>query len=37
MLNDLTGDYKTAFNLGKQEEVNDRFKHTSLLSYVEEN
>jgi ribonucleoside-triphosphate reductase len=23
----LTGDYKTAFNLGKQDEVKDRVKH----------
>lgn len=27
----LTGDYKTAFNLGKQAEVEDRFKHSKLL------
>jgi ribonucleoside-triphosphate reductase len=24
----LTGNYKTAFNLGKQDEVNHRVKHT---------
>ena len=24
---DLTGDYKTAFNLGKQAEVEDRYQH----------
>ena len=27
----LTGDYKTAFNLGKQAEVEDRFKHSKKL------
>lgn len=27
----LTGNYTTAFNLGKQEEVRDRFKNSSLL------
>lgn len=27
----LTGDYKTAFNKGKQQEVEQRFKHTTLL------
>ena len=27
----LTGDYKTAFNLGKQQETEMRFKHSSLL------
>ena len=27
----LTGNYKTAFNLGKQEEVEKRFKHSKLL------
>lgn len=27
----LTGDYKTAFNLGKQQETEMRFKHNSLL------
>ena len=27
----LTGDYKTAFNLGKQAEVRDRFTHSKLL------
>jgi len=27
----LTGDYKTAFNLGKQKEVEDRFKHSKKL------
>ncbi len=28
--NDLTGDYKTAFNEGKQAEVEERVKHTGL-------
>lgn len=27
----LTGDYKTAFNKGKQQEVEERFKHSKLL------
>ena len=27
----LTGDYKTAFNYGKQKEAEDRFKHSQLL------
>ena len=27
----LTGDYKTAFNLGKQKEVEDRYKHSKSL------
>lgn len=27
----LTGDYKTAFNYGKQKETEDRFKHSGLL------
>lgn len=27
----LTGDYKTAFNLGKQDEVEHRFRHSSLM------
>ena len=27
----LTGNYKTAFNLGKQAEVHDRTKHTGKL------
>lgn len=27
----LTGDYKTAFNLGKQKEVEDRYKHSKNL------
>jgi ribonucleoside-triphosphate reductase len=27
----LTGDYKTAFNLGKQAEVRDRYKHSNKL------
>ena len=27
----LTGDYKTAFNIGKQHEVEDRFKHSNKL------
>ena len=29
----LTGDYKTAFNKGKQAEVEDRYKHSNKLSY----
>ena len=29
----LTGDYKTAFNLGKQQEVEQRFQHTKKLSF----
>ena len=28
----LTGDYKTAFNKGKQQEVELRYKHTKELS-----
>lgn len=32
----LTGDYKTAFNLGKQAEVRDRFKHSKKLNINEE-
>lgn len=28
---DLTGDYKTAFNLGKQQEVEMRIKHSKDL------
>ena len=28
----LTGNYKTAFNLGKQHEVEDRYKHTKKLN-----
>ena len=28
----LTGNYKTAFNLGKQEEVSLRYKHSNKLS-----
>jgi ribonucleoside-triphosphate reductase len=28
----LTGDYKTAFNLGKQAEVRDRFKHSKKMN-----
>ena len=28
----LTGDYKTAFNIGKQHEVEERFKHSNKLS-----
>lgn len=28
----LTGDYKTAFNLGKQQETEMRFKHSTLLN-----
>lgn len=27
----LTGDYKTAFNYGKQKEVEDRYKHSNML------
>lgn len=27
----LTGDYKTAFNKGKQDEVEDRFRHSALV------
>ena len=27
----LTGDYKTAFNIGKQHEVEERFKHSKQL------
>ena len=27
----LTGDYKTAFNWGKQKETEDRFRHSSLV------
>ena len=30
----LTGDYRTAFNVGKQQEVEDRFRHTKLLRKV---
>lgn len=30
----LTGDYRTAFNIGKQQEVEDRFRHTKLLRKV---
>ena len=29
----LTGDYKTAFNMGKQQETEDRFRHSSLIEY----
>ena len=29
----LTGDYKTAFNLGKQDEVHNRVKHTGQMEY----
>ena len=32
----LTGDYKTAFNLGKQQETEMRFKHSTLLTNFEE-
>lgn len=32
MLNiDLTGNYKTAFNWGKQKETEDRVKHVGVL------
>lgn len=27
----LTGDYKTAFNWGKQKEVEDRYKHSNKM------
>ena len=27
----LTGDYKTAFNYGKQKEVEDRYKHSNKM------
>lgn len=27
-INDLTGDYKSAFNYGKQKEVEDRYQHS---------
>ena len=27
----LTGDYKTAFNWGKQKEVEDRYKHSNKI------
>lgn len=27
---DLTGDYKTAFNYGKQKETENRFRHTQV-------
>ena len=29
----LTGDYKTAFNLGKQQETEMRFKHSNLINF----
>lgn len=29
----LTGDYKTAFNFGKQKEVEDRFRHSDLRRF----
>jgi ribonucleoside-triphosphate reductase len=32
----LTGDYKTAFNYGKQKEVEQRFKHSKKLGEVED-
>jgi ribonucleoside-triphosphate reductase len=32
----LTGDYKTAFNLGKQQETEMRFKHSTLLTSFKE-
>ena len=32
----LTGDYKTAFNLGKQQETEMRFKHSTLLTNFED-
>lgn len=32
---DLTGNYTTAFNLGKRAEVHDRVKHTDYLSLDE--
>ena len=30
----LTGDYKTAFNYGKQKETEDRVKHIKTLWYL---
>ena len=30
----LTGDYKTAFNYGKQKEVEQRFKHSKKLGEI---
>ena len=32
----LTGDYKTAFNPGKQKEVEDRFQHTKIMERFNE-
>ena len=32
----LTGDYKTAFNLGKQQETEMRFQHSTLLTNFED-
>jgi ribonucleoside-triphosphate reductase len=32
----ITGNYKTAFNYGKQKEVEDRFQHTKKLHFVKE-
>lgn len=29
-MSDLTGDYKTAFNVGKQDEVEHRVKHINF-------
>ena len=31
----LTGDYKTAFNWGKQKETEDRFRHSTLVKHFE--
>ena len=32
----MTGDYKTAFNKGKQAEVEDRYKHSNKLTLMRE-
>lgn len=32
----LTGDYKTAFNKGKQHETEDRFRHSQVLEGIEQ-
>ena len=32
----LTGDYKTAFNVGKQQEVENRIRHSHLISTEED-
>lgn len=31
VINDLTGNYTTAFNWGKQKEVEDRVKHEKVI------